>query len=730
MNDMTVDGKGKCPVMHGANAHKATGASANQHWWPEQLNLKMLHQNSAEGNPMGKKFNYAKEFSKIDLNELAADVDAIMTDSKGWWPADFGHYGGFFIRMAWHSAGTYREYDGRGGAGSGSMRFAPLNSWPDNGNLDKARRLLWPVKQKYGRKLSWADLMIFTGNRALETMGFKTFGFGGGRVDIWEPEQDIYWGPETEWLGDERYSGDRELANPLGAVQMGLIYVNPEGPNGNPDPVKSAFDIRDTFGRMAMNDEETVALVAGGHTFGKAHGASDPDTYVGREPEAATMAEQGFGWKQSFGSGKASDMTTSGIEGAWTANPTQWDNGYFDVLLNYEWELTKSPAGAQQWTPKKDSGAPMAPNASDPSKSEPLMMTTADMALKMDPEYAKISKRFYENPDQFADAFARAWYKLTHRDMGPLSRYLGSMVPSEELLWQDPLPSAPAKTIGKKDVKALKKAILATGLSVSELVETAWASASTYRGSDMRGGANGARIRLAPQKDWDVNNPSQLAKVLSALEGVQSDFDGDVSMADLIVLGGSAAVEKAAKDAGHKVKVPFSPGRVDAAQDQTDVSTFAHLEPKTDGFRNYLGNSKAKAEDTLVDRAQLLTLTAPEMTVLVGGLRVLGANANGSSHGVFTDSVGTLTNDFFVNLLDMGTEWSSTSDAEDMFEGKDRSTGKVKWTGTRNDLVFGSNSILRAIAEVYACDDGQKAFVKDFVKAWTKVMNLDRFDLA
>ncbi len=720
----------KCPVMHGANKNKATGASANQHWWPEQLNLKMLHQNTSEGNPMGADFDYAKAFKAIDLDALAADVDAIMTDSQDWWPADYGHYGPFFIRMTWHSAGTYREYDGRGGGGSGSQRFAPLNSWPDNGNLDKARRLLWPVKQKYGAALSWADLMIFAGNRALETMGFKTFGFGGGREDIWEPEQDIYWGPETEWLGDQRYSGDRELANPLGAVQMGLIYVNPEGPNGNPDPLKSAFDIRDTFGRMAMNDEETVALVAGGHTFGKAHGASDPDTYVGREPEGATMAEQGLGWKQSFGTGKAADMTTSGIEGAWTANPTQWDNGYFDVLLGYEWELTKSPAGAHQWTPKKDSGAPTAPNASDANGSEPLMMTTADMAMKMDPDYAKISKRFHENPDEFADAFARAWYKLTHRDMGPVSRYLGSMVPSEELLWQDPLPEAPKKTIGKKDIKALKKAILKSGLSVSELVSTAWASASTFRGSDMRGGANGARIRLAPQKDWDVNNPKQLAKVLAVLEGVQKDFDGNVSLADVIVLGGCAAIEKAAKDAGHKIKVPFTPGRVDAAQDQTDVSTFAHLEPKTDGFRNYLGDkSPLKAEDTLVDRAQLLTLTAPEMTVLVGGLRVLGTNTDGSSHGVFTDAPGTLSNDFFVNLLDMGTQWSATSGAEDAFEGKDRATGETKWTGTRNDLVFGSNSILRAVAEVYACADGETKFVKDFVKAWDKVMNLDRFDL-
>ena len=725
--------EGKCPVMHGAKKQKTTGTTANQKWWPEQLNLGMLHQNTAEGNPMGKKFNYAKAFLSLDLAALAEDVDAVMTDSQDWWPADYGHYGPFFIRMAWHSAGTYREFDGRGGGGSGSQRFAPLNSWPDNGNLDKARRLLWPVKQKYGRALSWADLMVFTGNRALETMGFKTFGFGGGREDIWEPEQDIYWGPETEWLGldDERYSGERELDNPLGAVQMGLIYVNPEGPNGNPDPLKSAFDIRDTFARMAMNDEETVALVAGGHTFGKAHGASNPGEFVGREPEASTMAEQGLGWKQTYGTGRAADMTTSGIEGAWTANPTQWDNGFFDVLLGFEWELTKSPAGAHQWTPKKDSGAPKAPNASDAKASEPLMMTTADMALKMDPEYAKISKRFHENPAEFADAFARAWYKLTHRDMGPASRYLGSMVPDEELIWQDPLPAPSKKALSKKEIKWLKKAILTSGLTVSELVSTAWASASTFRGSDMRGGANGARIRLAPQKDWAVNNPAELHKVLQALKDIKGDFSGKVSMADLIVLGGSAAIEKAAKVGGHKIKVPFTSGRVDASQSQTDVDTFAHLEPKTDGFRNYGGeNPRVKAEDTLVDRAQLLTLTAPEMTVLVGGLRVLGANADGSNNGVFTDNPGTLSNDFFVNLLDMGTQWQATSDADTTFEGKDRATGETKWTGTRNDLVFGSNSILRAVAEVYASDDAGKAFNKAFVKAWTKVMNLDRFDLA
>ena len=732
MNDMSVDGTGKCPVMHGDNAPKAGGSSANQHWWPNQLNLKMLHQNAPAGNPMGEDFDYAKEFSKINLKTLAKDVDAIMTDSQDWWPADFGHYGGFFIRMTWHAAGTYRIHDGRGGAGTGNQRFAPLNSWPDNGNLDKARRLLWPIKQKYGRKLSWADLLVFAGNRALETMGFKTFGFGGGREDIWEPEEDIYWGPETEWLGDERYSGKRNLADPLGAVQMGLIYVNPEGPNGNPDPLKSAVDIRETFARMAMNDEETVALVAGGHTFGKAHGAANPDKYVGREPEAASMAEQGLGWKQSYGSGKANQMTTSGIEGAWTANPTQWDNGYFDALLGYDWELTKSPAGAQQWTPTKKSKAARAPDASDPKKTAPLMMTTADMAMKMDPKYAKISKRFHKNPELLADAFARAWYKLTHRDMGPTSRYLGSMVPKEELIWQDPLPARTHNLINKKETDALKKSILKSGLTVSQLVSTAWASASTFRGSDKRGGANGARIRLAPQKDWKVNKPNQLKKVLKTLEDIQSKFNRrsgktKVSMADLIVLGGCVAIEKAAADAGHKVRVPFRAGRTDATQEQTDTHSFKVLEPKTDGFRNYLGTSKRPAEESLVDRAQLLTLTAPEMTVLVGGLRVLGTNADGSKNGVFTKKPGTLTNDFFVNLLDMGTEWSATSRSEKMFEGRARGKKTVKWTGTRNDLVFGSNSILRAVAEVYGSGDAEKKFVKDFIAAWDKVMNLDRF---
>jgi len=724
-----MSNENKCPMMQGDNKHQAIGDTANRLWWPHQLNVGMLHQNSPAGNPEGETFDYAKEFKKINLTQLAKDVDAIMTDSQDWWPADYGHYGPFFIRMAWHSAGTYRIQDGRGGAGSGSQRFAPLNSWPDNGNLDKARRLLWPIKQKYGRKLSWADLMIFAGNRALETMGFTTFGFAGGREDIWEPEQDIYWGPETEWLGDQRYTGKRNLADPLGAVQMGLIYVNPEGPNGNPDPLKSAFDIRDTFKRMAMNDEETVALVAGGHTFGKAHGAANPDKYVGREPEGATMAEQGLGWKQSYKQGRADHMTTSGIEGAWTANPTQWDNGYFDVLLGHDWELTKSPAGAQQWTPTKTSKAPKAPNAGNAAKSEPLMMTTADMAMKMDPKYRRISKRFHKNPDQFADAFARAWYKLTHRDMGPANRYLGSMVPKEELIWQDPVPARKGRKINAKEIAALKASLLSSGLSVSDLVSTAWASASTFRGSDMRGGANGARIRLAPQKDWEVNKPARLKKVLRKLKAVQESFAGNVSMADLIVLGGCAAIEKAAADAGHKIKVPFKAGRTDATQSQTDVESFAVLEPKTDGFRNYLGKSKRPAEAGLLDRAQLLTLTAPEMTVLVGGLRVLGTNADGSKNGVFTKRVGKLTNDFFVNLLDMSTEWKATSRSEKMFEGKNRKTGKVRWTGTRNDLVFGSNSILRAVAEVYGCADAEKKFVKDFVAAWDKVMMADRFDL-
>ena len=725
----------KCPVMHGAKKHNASGTSANQHWWPGQLNLKMLHQNSAAGNPMGEDFDYASAFKALDYDALKADLTALMTDSQDWWPADYGHYGPFFIRMTWHAAGTYRTHDGRGGGGAGSQRFAPLNSWPDNGNLDKARRLLWPIKQKYGKALSWADLLVLTGNVALESMGFKTFGFAGGREDIWEPEEDIYWGPETEWLGDERYSGDRELADPLAAVQMGLIYVNPEGPNGNPDPLASARDIRDTFARMAMNDYETVALTAGGHTFGKAHGASDPDTYVGREPEGASMAEQGLGWKQSFGSGKARDMTTSGIEGPWTANPTQWDNGYFDALLGYEWELTKSPAGANQWTPTAASKAAKAPDPSDPSGEQALMMTTADMAMKMDPDYAKISKHFHENPDEFADAFARAWFKLLHRDLGPKSRYIGPEAPAEDLIWQDPIPAADYDTISDSDIASLKGAILSSGLSVSELVSTAWASASTYRGSDKRGGANGARIRLAPQKDWAVNDPKQLSGVLSKLESIQSDFNASsgstkVSMADLIVLGGCAAIEKAASDAGHSVSVPFTPGRTDALESQTDVESFEMLKPLADGFRNYEGpNAYRPAEESLIDRAQLLTLTLPELTVLVGGLRVLGANSAGSQHGVFTSREGQLTNDFFVNLLDMSVEWTADSAKEKSFLGKDRKTGKTLWSGTRADLVFGSNSIMRSTAEVYASSDSQGKFVSDFVAAWDKVMMADRFDL-
>ena len=731
MNDMSAS---KCPVMSGPNAQKATGSTANQHWWPNQLNLKILHQNSEKIDPMGEAFNYAEEFKSLDLAAVKQDIVALMTDSQEWWPADYGHYGPFFIRMAWHSAGTYRTYDGRGGASSGSQRFAPLNSWPDNGNLDKARALLWTIKQKYGKKISWADLMVLTGNCALESMGFKTFGFAGGREDVWEPEEDIYWGPETTWLGDERYSGDRELANPLGAVQMGLIYVNPEGPNGNPDPVASGRDIRETFARMAMNDEETVALTAGGHTFGKAHGAGDPDKYVGREPEGAGIEEQGLGWKNTMGSGKGGDTITSGIEGAWTPTPITWDNSYFDTLFGYEWELTKSPAGANQWTPTDKSAASTVPDAHDPAKTHAPMMTTADMAMRMDPAYEKISRRFHQNPAEFADAFARAWYKLTHRDMGPVSRYLGAEVPAEELLWQDPVPAADHELIGAQDIADLKAKLLESGLSISQLVSTAWASAATFRGSDKRGGANGARIRLAPQKDWEVNNPAQLAGVLKTLEGIQSDFNSGgkkVSLADLIVLGGCAAVEKAAKNAGHDVSVPFSPGRTDATQEQTDVEAFAVLEPVADGFRNYLkaGQSRS-AEELLVDRAQLMTLTAPEMTVLVGGMRALNTNADGSSHGVFTDRPETLSNDFFVNLLSRDTTWEPSSASADVFEGKDRASGKNKWTGSRIDLVFGSNSQLRALAEVYGCDDAQQAFVDDFVAAWGKVMNLDRFDLA
>ena len=721
---------GGCPVLGARQRHTAQAGLSNADWWPNQLNLKILHQNAPMTNPLGEAFDYAEAFNALDLNAVKQDLHALMTDSQDWWPADYGHYGGLFIRMAWHSAGTYRIQDGRGGASSGTLRFAPLNSWPDNGNLDKARRLLWPIKQKYGDSISWADLMILTGNVALESMGFKTFGFGGGREDVFEPEGDIYWGPETEWLGDERYTGSRILANPLGAVQMGLIYVNPEGPNGNPDPLKSAYDIRDTFARMAMNDEETVALVAGGHTFGKAHGAGDA-ALVGAEPEGSPIEEQGLGWKNKHGTGKGGDTITSGIEGAWTANPTQWDNGYFDVLMGYEWELTKSPAGANQWTPTPGQGAPEAPAAHDPSKTEPLMMTTADMALKMDPAYREISERFHKNPDQFADAFARAWFKLTHRDMGPIARYLGPEVPSEELVWQDPVPAVEGGVIGDADIADLKGKILASGLSVQDLVTTAWASASTYRGTDKRGGANGARIRLAPQKDWDVNQPEKLQVTLAALEKVQAEFGKTVSLADLIVLGGCAAIEKAAKDAGHDITVPFTPGRTDATEAQTDTESFAVLEPLSDGFRNYFRDGQGfPAEERLVDRAHLLTLSAPEMTALVGGMRALGANADGSEVGVLTKRPGQLTNDFFVNLLDMSNEWKPISEDNYMFEGRNRESGAVAWTGTRVDLVFGSNSQLRAISEVYAQDGAEAKFVADFVAAWNKVMNLDRFDIA
>jgi catalase-peroxidase len=707
---------------------------SNQDWWPNQVDLRILHQHSSLSDPMGEQFNYAEEFKTLDLEAVRKDLYALMTDSQDWWPADYGHYGPLFIRMAWHSAGTYRIQDGRGGASSGTQRFAPLNSWPDNANLDKARRLLWPIKQKYGRKLSWADLMVLAGNCALESMGFKTFGFAGGRADVWEPEGDINWGPEAEWLGDKRYKGDRELDNPLAAVQMGLIYVNPEGPNGNPDPLASARDIRETFARMAMNDEETVALVAGGHTFGKCHGAASA-THVGPEPEGAPLEEQGLGWKNSYGSGKGGDTITSGIEGAWTPTPTKWDNSYFDVLFGFEWELTKSPAGAHQWRPKNGMAANAVPDAHDPSKRHAPMMTTADLALRMDPIYARISKRYHENPAEFADAFARAWYKLTHRDMGPVSRYLGPLVPSEELLWQDPIPAVDHKLIDASDIAALKSKLLESGLSIAQLVSTAWASASTFRGSDKRGGANGARLRLAPQKFWEVNDPAELDKILSKLEGVQKAFNASlsggkrVSLADVIVLGGCAAVEQAAKKAGHDVKVPFTPGRMDASQDQTDIDSFAVLEPTLDGFRNFVRKgSRRRPDEALVDRAQLLTLTAPEMTVLVGGLRVLNANTARAKHGVFTHRPETLTNDFFVNLIDMGTEWKPTQDQ--VYEGIDRKTGKVKWTGTAVDLLFGSNSQLRALAEVYACADAQKKFVDDFVAAWNKVMNLDRFDIA
>ncbi len=721
----------KCPVTGGGQGHQTVLGRVNRDWWPNALNLHPLHQNSPLPDPMGKAFNYAQEFKSLDLDAVVKDLHALMTDSQDWWPADYGHYGGFFIRMAWHSAGTYRIHDGRGGAGSGTQRFAPLNSWPDNVSLDKARRLLWPIKKKYGRKISWADLMVLTGNVALESMGFKTFGFAGGREDIWEPEEDIDWGHEKTWLGDERHSGNRELEKPLGAVQMGLIYVNPEGPNGKPDPLAAAKDIRETFARMAMNDEETVALIAGGHTFGKAHGAADPGQYVGPEPEGAPIEQQGLGWKSSFGTGKGVHTISSGLEGAWTTNPVKWDNNFLDNLFKYEWELTKSPAGAYQWTPKGGAGAGTVPDAHDPSIRHAPMMLTTDLALRMDPIYAPISKRFHENPQAFADAFARAWYKLTHRDMGPRARYLGKLVPAEVLLWQDPVPEAKHPLIGEQDVVALKAKILASGLSISQLVSTAWASASTFRGSDKRGGANGARIRLAPQKDWKVNQPALLAQVLQKLEQIQKEFQSggkQVSLADLIVLGGSAAVEAAAKKAGHDVTVAFTPGRTDATQEQTDVEAFAVLEPIADGFRNYVGAGHVRSEEELlVDRAQLLTLTAPETTVLIGGLRVLGANVEQSKHGVLTQNPETLTNDFFVNLLDMGTEWQAASAGT--FEGRDRTTKAVKWTATRADLVFGANSQLRAVAEVYACDDSKEKFVKDFAAAWTKVMNLDRFDV-
>jgi catalase-peroxidase len=730
-------GEAKCPFSNGARKHAVAGTPANANWWPDQLNLKILHQHSQLSNPMGEAFNYAEEFKSLDLDAVIKDLHALMASSQDWWPADYGHYGPFFIRMAWHSAGTYRIADGRGGAGSGSQRFAPLNSWPDNVSLDKARRLIWPIKQKYGRKLSWADLIILTGNVALESMGLKTFGFAGGREDIWEPEEDIYWGSETKWLGDERYKGDRQLDNPLGAVQMGLIYVNPEGPNGKPDPVAAARDIRETFARMAMNDEETVALIAGGHTFGKAHGAADPVKYVSREPEGAGTEEQGFGWSNSFGSGKGVDAISSGLEGAWTTNPVKWDNNYFENLFGYEWELTKSPAGAHQWTPKNGAAAGTVPDAHDPKKRHAPIMFTTDLSLKIDPSYEKISKRFLEHPQEFADAFAKAWYKLTHRDMGPLSRYLGPLVPKEHLLWQDPVPAVDHKLIDAQDITALSAKILASGLSISQLVMAAWASAVTFRGGDKRGGANGARIRLAPQKDWEVNQPAELAKVLQTLETIQKDFNGaqsggkKVSFADLIVLGGSAAVEEAAKKAGHDVKVGFSPGRTDASQEQTDVHSFAPLEPTADGFRNYLRKEhEGSAAELLVDRANLLTLTAPEMTVLIGGLRALNANFGQSEHGVFTKRPGLLTNDFFVNLLDMNTKWQKSAASGGVLEGRDRATGNLKWTGTVVDLVFGSNAQLRALAEFYACGDSQEAFVRDFVAAWSKVMNLDRFDLA
>lgn len=736
-NNHNGNGEAKCPFLNGPINHVAGTGTSNRDWWPNQLKLNILRQHSELANPMEKDFNYAEAFQSLDLEAVKQDIFDLMTDSQDWWPADYGHYGPFFIRMAWHSAGTYRIADGRGGAGSGAQRFAPLNSWPDNANLDKARLLLWPIKQKYGKKLSWADLMILAGNCALESMGFQTFGFAGGREDVWQPEEDIYWGAETEWLGDKRYTGDRELENPLGAVQMGLIYVNPEGPNGNPDPILAARDIRETFGRMAMNDYETVALIAGGHTFGKNHGAGDVGAHVGREPAAAGIEEQSMGWKNTFGSGNAQYTITSGLEGAWTNTPIQWSNNYFENLFGYEWELTKSPAGAYQWKPAGGAGAGLVPDAHDPSVRHAPVMLTTDLSLRMDPIYEPISRHFYENPEEFADAFARAWFKLTHRDMGPRARYLGPEVPAEVLIWQDPVPAVDHELVNDHDIAALKAQIHATGLSVAELVSTAWASASTFRGSDKRGGANGARIRLAPQKDWKVNNPAQLAKVLGALEGVQQGFNAaqsgnkKISLADLIVLGGCTAIEKAAKDAGFDVQVPFTPGRTDATQEMTDVESFEVLEPIADGFRNYKkGKYAVKAEELLVDKAQLLTLTAPEMTVLFGGMRVLNTNFDHSSHGVFTKRPGALTNDYFVHLLDLNTNWRAIDADDEVFEGRDRKTGQVKWTGTRVDLIFGSNTELRAIAEVYGCSDGAKQFVHDFVAAWNKVMNLDRFELA
>ena len=725
---------GKCPFTGGSLKQTAGSGTRNRDWWPNQLRLNILRQHSSLSNPMDKAFNYAEEFKTLDLNAVKKDLFALLTTSQDWWPADYGHYGPFMIRMAWHSAGTYRISDGRGGAGFGTQRFAPLNSWPDNANLDKARLLLWPVKKKYGKKISWADLMILAGNCALESMGFKTFGFAGGRQDVWEPAEDIYWGSEKEWLGDCRYTGDRELENPLAAVQMGLIYVNPEGPNGKPDPFAAARDIRETFGRMAMNDEETVALIAGGHSFGKTHGAADPNKYVGAQPAAAGIEEQSLGWKNTFGSGNAGDTITSGLEGAWTTTPTKWSNNFFENLFGYEWELTKSPAGAHQWKPKNGGGEGAVPDAHDPSRRHAPFMLTTDLALRVDPLYEPISRRFFEHPDQFADAFARAWFKLTHRDMGPRHRYLGPEVPSEVLIWQDPIPAVTYKPIDDRDVAVLKDKIIASGLSISQLVSTAWASASTFRGSDKRGGANGARIRLAPQKDWEVNNPAQLAHVLTTLEGIQKAFnDSDkkkVSLADLIVLGGCVGIEQAAKNAGLNVAVPFTPGRADALQEETDIESFAVLEPSADGFRNYVEKKHpASAEEMLIDKAQLLTLTAPEMTALIGGMRVLNTNFDQSHHGVFTTRPETLSNDFFVHLIDFGTKWNGTTDAQDIFEGRDRKTGAIKWTGTRVDLIFGSNSELRALAEVYACEDAQDKFIKDFVAAWTKVMNLDRFDL-